>query len=146
MRISVSVTGVDPLLLVIVIVVGTVDTGEDGRLTSKGPFELQVKVEAGFLEMRLSLKRLACQDPRKESPCHVEIPWRIVEPWFSSDMRTRHTVIGCSAHHPWLPGITSGLLVFSDASCYTLGCSRFHHTCYLLKYDGYTTLIKDPSL
>ena len=136
-----SVTGVDPLLLVIVIVVGTVDTGEDGRLTSKGPFELQVKVEAGFLEMRLSLKRLACQDPRKESLCHVEIPWRIVEPWFSPEMRTRHTVIGCSAYHPWLPGITSGLLVFSDAARHTLGCLRFRHISRLGGWVGYTTLL-----
>ena len=84
-----SVTGVDPLLLVIVIVVGTVDTGEDGRLTSKGPFELQVKVEAGFLEMRLSLKRLACQDPRKESLCHVVKPWRMPSETVTRYQQTR---------------------------------------------------------
>ena len=50
-------------------------------------------------------------------------------------------MIGCSAHHPWLPGITSGLLVFSDAARHTLGCLRFRHISRLGGWDGYTTLL-----
>ena len=67
---------------------------------------------------------------------------RIVEPWFSPEMITSHTILGCSAHTTL--GDTPHhvrLLVFSDSSRHTLGCLRFRHLSRLGGWDGYTTLL-----
>jgi hypothetical protein len=66
---------------------------------------------------------------------------RIVEPWFSPETMTRHTILGCSAHTTL--GDTPHhvrLLVFSDASRHTLSCLRFYLLSRLGGWDGYTTL------
>jgi len=65
----------------------------------------------------------------------------IVEQWFSPELMTRHTMLGCSfhttlgdtPHNVWL-------LVFSDASRHTLECLRFRNLSRSGGWDSYTTL------